>query len=466
MSYIFEALQRAEAERAGGTAPKNAESVADLLQSVEQEIARKQLAAEHAGESLSATDSNSNPNPASSSKTPASVADMLQEVEREMARERALAVAPVAVAPPAIEAPKPVVEAASIQATVQAPVVQAPTVHAPVVLTPAHPARVEAPEVQQRVQQRPQQRHPQRPQHSSVVPVAVSPRPSELEVVPESHDVELPVAAVSAPVFESAAIEPQSLEAGTFAAARVLTPALKPDSRLVCLTDQGGLASEKFRVLGLKLRHMRDQRKLKRIVITGTAPEEGKSLVAANLALNQSRSKVLKTLLIDGDLRRPTVATRFGIDRSLPGLSECLRGERQLSEVVYKLSGSGLWLLPAGRAPENPLDLMQGGRLPELLDELGKFFDWIIIDTPPVVPVADTTFWMKQADGVLIVIREGVSEKKVVERALDSFDRDALLGIVVNSCSRSDHKDYYSRYSQTTAPVKAGRAVSPSVHND
>jgi capsular exopolysaccharide synthesis family protein len=468
MSYIFEALQRAEAERAGGTAPKNAESVADLLQSVEQEIARKQLAAERAGESLSATDSNSNANPSSSSKTPASVADMLQEVEREMARERALAVLPAAVAPPAIEAPKPVGEAASIQATVQAPVVQAPTVHAPVVLTPAvhtppaRPARVEAQEVQQRVQQR----HPQRPPQPSVAPVAVSPRSRELEVAPESHAVELPVAAVSAPVFESAAIEPQSPEAGIFAAARVLTPALKPDSRLVCLTDQGGLASEKFRVLGLKLRHMRDQRKLKRIVITGTAPEEGKSLVAANLALNQSRSKVLKTLLIDGDLRRPTVATRFGIDRSLPGLSECLRGERKLSEVVYKLSGSGLWLLPAGRAPENPLDLMQGGRLPELLDELGKFFDWIIIDTPPVVPVADTTFWMKQADGVLIVIREGVSEKKVVERALDSFDRDALLGIVVNSCSRSDHKDYYSRYSQTTAPVKAGRAVSPSVHND
>ena len=89
-----------------------------------------------------------------------------------------------------------------------------------------------------------------------------------------------------------------------------------------------------------------------------------------------------------------------------------MRGERQLSEVVYKLNGSGLWFLPAGRAPENPVELMQGGRLPELLDQLGEFFDWIFIDTPPVIPVADTTFWMKLADGVLIVIREGVSEKK------------------------------------------------------
>src|ERR1700691_3091723 len=239
--------------------------------------------------------------------------------------------------------------------------------------------------------------------------------------------------------------------AETFASAKVLSPALPADSRLVCLTDQGGLAAEKFRMLGLKLRHLRDRRKLKRIVVTGTSPEEGKSMVAANLALNQSRSKVLKTLLIDGDLRRPTVASRFGFERGLPGLSECLRGERDLSEVVYKLNGSGLFLLPAGRPPENPLDLMQSGRLPELLEQLGKFFDWIIIDTPPVMPVADTAFWMKLADGVLVVIREGVSEKKTVERALDSFDSATLLGVVVNSCSDSDHKDYYTRYSQGMA---------------
>ena len=246
------------------------------------------------------------------------------------------------------------------------------------------------------------------------------------------------------------AAKPGSPEAETFASAKVLVPAPAADARLVCLTDQGGLAAEKFRVLGLKLRHLRERRKLKRIVVTSTAPEEGKSLVAANLALNQSRSKVLKTLLLDGDLRRPSLSSRFGFDRSLPGLSECLRGERQLSEVVYKLNGSGLWFLPAGRAPENPLDLMQSGRLPELLDRLGEFFDWIVIDTPPVVPVADTTFWMKLADGVLVVIREGVSEKKAVQRALDTFDRAALLGVVVNSCSRSEHTYYYSRYGQAT----------------
>ena len=260
-----------------------------------------------------------------------------------------------------------------------------------------------------------------------------------------------------------AAAIPEFAGTDSFAAAKVLSPAPETGSRLVCLMDQGGLAAEKFRVLGLKLRHLRERRKLKRIVVTGTAPQEGKSLVAANLALNQARSKVLKTLLLDGDLRRPSLASRFGFDRSLPGLSECLRGERPLSEVVYKLNSSGLWFLPAGRAPENPLELMQSGRLPELLDRLGAFFDWIVIDTPPVVPVADTPFWMKLADGVLVVVREGLSEKKTIQRALDSFDRATLLGIVVNSCSSNEHSDYYSRYGQ--AKVRTGE-VPPSAEND
>ncbi len=236
----------------------------------------------------------------------------------------------------------------------------------------------------------------------------------------------------------------------TFAlrSAPLLRPAPGPESRLVCLTDPGSLGAEKFRVLGLRLRNLREKRKLKRIVVTGTAPEEGKSLVAANLALNQARSKVLKTLLVDGDFRRPTLAKRFGVGELLPGLSECLRGERQLSEVVYKLEGSGLWLLPAGMAPENPLELMQSGRLPDLLDQLGSSFDWIIIDTPPLFPLADTTFWMKMSDGVLMVIREGVSERKLLQRAVETLDRSTLLGVVVNSCSSREHKYYYSRYRQ------------------
>ena len=307
MSYIFEALQRAEAERSGGTSSNNADSVADLLQKVEQEIDRK----------------------LSLSELP----------------------------------------------------------------------------------------------------------PAELPLA------ELPLVAARAGIPA----------VGPFGSAKVLLPALTADARLVCLTDQGGMAAEKFRVLGLKLRHMREKRKLKRIVITSSIPEEGKSLIAANLALNQARSKVLNTVLVDGDLRRPELASRFGFHRNLAGLSEVLRGERQLSEVVYKLEGSGLWFLPAGMTPENPIELMQSGRLQQLLEQLETFFDWIIIDTPPVRPLADTPLWMKLVEGVLLVTREGVCEKKQLERALEVIDRSTMLGVVVNSCSANEQKYYYARYGSTAS---------------
>ena len=254
------------------------------------------------------------------------------------------------------------------------------------------------------------------------------------------------------PLATTRAVSP---EAGKFAPAKVLLPALPADARLVCLTDQGGLAAEKFRVLGLKLRNLRERRKLKRIVITSSIPEEGKSLIASNLALNQSRSKVLNTVLIDGDLRRPELGSRFGFSRNLPGLSEVLRGERQLAEVVYKLEGSGLWILPAGVTPENPIEVMQSGRLQQLLEQLETFFDWLIIDTPPVRPLADTPLWMKLADGVLLVIREAVCEKKQLERALEVIDRSTMLGVVVNSCSSNEQKYYYSRYSPAANPEES-----------
>jgi capsular exopolysaccharide synthesis family protein len=252
----------------------------------------------------------------------------------------------------------------------------------------------------------------------------------------------------------------ESTDAGSFSSAKMLLPALTSEARLVCLTDQGSLAAEKFRVLGLKLRHLRERRKLKRIVITSSIPEEGKSLTASNLALNQARSKVLNTVLIDGDLRRPSLGSRFGFNRNLPGLSEVLRGERQLAEVVYKLEGTGLRFIPAGVTPENPIEVMQAGRLQQLLEQLETFFDWIIIDTPPVLPLADTPLWMKLADGVLLVTREGVCEKKQLERTVEVLDSSTILGVVVNSCNSNEQKYYYSRYGPAAKEAESSPLVA------
>lgn len=271
-----------------------------------------------------------------------------------------------------------------------------------------------------------------------------------LQGVEREIERKLPVLEMPAPGEKPGAAGPE-----IFAAAKYLVPVVRTDSRMVCMTDQGSMAAEKFRVLGLKLRHLRERRKLKRIVVTSSIPEEGKSLVAANLALNQSRSKVLHAVLIDGDLRRPQVGSRFGFHHQLPGLSEVLRGERPLSDVVYRLAGSGLWFIPAGMTPENPIELMQSARLQQVLVELETFFDWILIDTPPVLPLADTPLWMKLADGVLLVIREGVCEKKQVERALELIDPATMIGVVVNSCSGNEQKEYYERYSAASSSPSA-----------
>jgi capsular exopolysaccharide synthesis family protein len=249
---------------------------------------------------------------------------------------------------------------------------------------------------------------------------------------------------------------PLNLESLATSLAVVPTPA--SDARLVCLTDQGSLAAEKFRVLGLRLRNLREKRQLKRIVVTSTIPEEGKTLSAANLALNQARSKVLRTLLVDGDLRRPALASRFGLSRSMPGLAECLSGERQLSDVICKVQGTNLWFLPAGEPPENPLELMQSGRTADLLNTLGSFFDWIIIDSPPLFPLADASFWARLSDGVLLVVREGVTEKKPLQKVSETLDRSLILGVIVNSCSDGNHKNYYQRYKARSA--SRGEAVS------
>ncbi len=96
---------------------------------------------------------------------------------------------------------------------------------------------------------------------------------------------------------------------------------------------------------------------------------------------------------------------------------------------------------------------MQSGRLQHLLERLEAFFDWIIIDTPPILPLADTPLWMKMADGVLLVTREGVCEKKQLERAVELLDHSTMLGVVVNSCHSNEQKYYYSRYGQGAATL-------------
>ena len=223
-----------------------------------------------------------------------------------------------------------------------------------------------------------------------------------------------------------------------------LSVAIPPDSRLVSIEKEESLGAEKFRFLAVRLRQLRQTRPLKKILITSTIPQEGKSTVAANLACTLARRRPQRTLLLEGDLRRPTLATRFGIGR-VAGLSEWFRGEGSAMNI-YRLDSLGMWVLPAGNAAENPLELMQSGKLSPLMEQLSAWFDWIVIDSPPVLPLADTSIWGRLADGIVLVARPGVTEKQQLQRGLAALEQSKLLGALVNSSTDAAHSDYYQRY--------------------
>ena len=229
----------------------------------------------------------------------------------------------------------------------------------------------------------------------------------------------------------------------------VLPVSIRQESRLVSIAEEGSLGAEKFRFLAVRLRQLRQNRPLKKILITSTIPQEGKSTVAANLACTLARRNQHKTLLLEGDLRRPNIVNQFGVSKR-PGLCEWLSGQTERINI-YKLEGLGLWILPAGAAPQNSLELMQSGKLSLLVEQLEAWFDWIVIDSPPVLPLADTSLWSRLADGVLLVTRKGTTEKRQLKRGLEAIEKSKLLGALINSSESAAHSDYYERYSSPPA---------------
>ena len=269
----------------------------------------------------------------------------------------------------------------------------------------------------------------------------------------EKRSVATAVAPIMAPAMPPVAV-PNPIE---LPVPPVLTVNLPKDSRLISITDKESLGAEKFRFLGVRLRQVQQARQLKRILISSTVPEEGKSFVSANLAITLARRQQQKVLLIDGDLRRPTLGQLLGYPK-LAGLSEWLQGELRPMNGIYQLQGPGFWFLPAGRPPDNPLELLQTERLHQLLDQLSTRFDWVVIDSPPILPLADTSVWAKLAQGVLLVVREGKTEKRQLERSIKAIEAANLLGVVVNGCTTTDNTNYYSRYSPQALAAQANNS--------
>jgi capsular exopolysaccharide synthesis family protein len=222
---------------------------------------------------------------------------------------------------------------------------------------------------------------------------------------------------------------------------QTLQLSLSPESRLVALTEQDSPAAEAFRLLGVRLRDLGRTRSLKKVLITSTIPQEGKTTVAANLAFTLARSTQQKILLLEGDVRRPALSQMFGLQGN-PGICEWLRGDYKLTSCVYYLDGPGIWIMPAGSSPQNPLEVLQSVKLNALMAQLADWFDCVVIDSPPVLPLADTSVWMRLADGIILVTRQGITEKKQLQRGLEAIEPQKLVGALLN-CSKNQANSHY-----------------------
>lgn len=224
---------------------------------------------------------------------------------------------------------------------------------------------------------------------------------------------------------------------------------LSADSHLVCLTDREDPAAEAVRLLGVRLRALRRTRPLKKVLITSTIPREGKSTISGNLACALGHGAEEKVLLVEGDVRLPALLSMFGVQK-VPGLCDSLQEGDNLLKNIYHLEEARIWILPAGIVSGNPLEFLQSQKLPQLMDRLSEIFDWIIIDSPPVLPLADTSIWMRLVDGILLVTRQGVTEKHQLQKGLEVLEPQKVLGALLNSTIASAYSGYYYRSSQNS----------------
>jgi capsular exopolysaccharide synthesis family protein len=219
-----------------------------------------------------------------------------------------------------------------------------------------------------------------------------------------------------------------------------------PASRLVAWNDPNSLGAEKFRALSVRLDDMRRQHELKSLQVTSSVINEGKSFVAANLAVTLAKYSGSKTLLIEGDLHRPTLASMFGL-KNLQGLSDWWTSRSQeLARYMLRFTGTGLWFLPAGKACDRPSEILRSAQLAEAFAQLKGQFDWIVVDSTPMLPVIDANLWSRLVDGTLLVVREGVAPLKALKKGLQSLDHPKLIGVVVNEASDFDQIDYDGQY--------------------
>jgi len=219
-------------------------------------------------------------------------------------------------------------------------------------------------------------------------------------------------------------------------------------SRLVALTDPKGLGAEKFRALVARLENIRRTRELKSLQITSAVINEGKSLVAANLAVTLAKHFGYRVLLVEGDLHRPTLGSLFGLT-DLEGINQwwCKREDgKEIAQYTYNLEDVPMSFLSAGSAFDQPSQILQSARFAEAFVRLAAGFDWVVVDSTPMSPIVDANLWSRLVDGTLLVVREGVAPIKALKMGLNGLDNPKWVGVVLNEASEFDRVNYSDQY--------------------
>jgi len=222
-------------------------------------------------------------------------------------------------------------------------------------------------------------------------------------------------------------------------------------------TDANATGAEQFRTLRSRLYQLRNDQPIRTLLITSTGPGEGKTFVVSNLAQAIVRQPDRRVLLIDADLRRARLHVPFGAP-SAPGLAEYLRGEADEASVMQCGAEDNLFLIPGGDEVANPSELLSNGRLSTLLNRVGPLFDWVLLDSPPCLPVADASILANSCDAVLFVVRAGSTPSEVAQRAMQELQGRHVAGVVLNAIEEIDgYGAYYYQAYGYSAEAAAGR---------
>jgi len=233
---------------------------------------------------------------------------------------------------------------------------------------------------------------------------------------------------------------------------------LHRQSHLLAPGDQDVAAIERFNLLRYRLYALRKQRTVKTLLITSAVPKEGKSMIAANLATTLAQASD-RVLLLDADLRKPSLEPLLGL-KLAEGLADILQDRTELVAACRRVDPLGFFFLSAGRPPANPVELLQKESMRELVITAAATFDWVVIDSPPVLPLADGRFLAALSDAVVLVVREAFTRREELQETLAALKGAPLAGIVLNS-SRSENLGAYARY--YSVPPKVEGAKRPLV---